>query len=84
LCPAPGCGRQGAQLDKSPVGSIRESTQVEMFSPFNTPEVQAPLGWALAEPTRRGMRDDVADAIEGYCGTELFRDVGRRAPENGP
>lgn len=44
-----------------------------MIAPYNAPQVQAPLGWALAESTRASMEVDVTDAIQENCSIALFR-----------
>lgn len=73
---------QAAALMYKPLPSLGKKNRFVMIAPFNKPTVQAPLGWALAEPTRASMRNDVDKAIRHYCGTDLFREVGKCAPPN--
>ena len=76
--------QQAAVQMYEPLASLEEQHRFVMIAPYNAPEVQAPLGWALAETTQQSMRVDVTEAIRTYCHTTLFRSVGSCDPETGP
>ncbi|GAA4399445.1 hypothetical protein GCM10023153_25590 [Ornithinibacter aureus] len=55
-----------------------------MIAPYNAPQVQAPLGWALAEPTRLSMEDGVTQAVQKNCLSALFRGLVPCEPGSSP